>query len=128
VRARCAALAVFLCGAVGGACGSTSKVCQPFDVQQLDEAAGCLGPPVPATGLSICHDPAVAQAKGIRPACFVDESGSVFRGWFTSTEWFEPSSFSGWTHSDLLTAPSTLSVADEARCAPVFAPTGPACP
>lgn len=122
-------LAALLClGAGAAACGGSSKECQPYEVQQLDEAAGCVGPPVLAPGLSICHDPSAAQAKGLRAACFVDAAGAVYHGWFTSTEWFEPASFPGWTHSELLSVPSTLSAADEARCTPVFATPVPTCP
>jgi hypothetical protein len=126
---RPAAAFVLVLAALAGACGRSpaaiSVECTRFQAQQLNATTGdCLGPPVVTDGLNLCHDPSAAQAHGVRAACVVDAEGRLYRGSVTSTEWLEGA---GWTHSELVMDASTLSAADEARCAAVLSGL-PACP
>jgi hypothetical protein len=116
---------VALAAACGRSGATTSSKCEPFQVQELNATTrDCLGPPIVPDGLHVCHDPNIAQAKGVRFVCVVDADGRVYRGSVSGTEWLEGST---WTHSELADDASTLAPADEARCAPVLATTTPAC-
>jgi hypothetical protein len=110
------------CGRSGAV---TSFKCTSFQAQPLVETAGdCLGPPVATVGLNVCHDPSEAQGHGIMFLCVVSPDGRLYKGALSSTEWLEGV---GWTRSAAWGDPSTLSQADEARCATAFQPTILAC-
>jgi hypothetical protein len=113
---------------VGAGCGSgAAKVCVDLTVEPINETATppCHGPPVPATGLRLCHDPGQAQGHGLFAVCVADAGGAIYAGFGTSTTWIEGT---GWTHSDPGGAPGTLSADAQARCARYDLVGLPACP
>jgi hypothetical protein len=117
------ALAAPACGRSGA---TTSFECAPFSGQELNATTGdCLGPPVAVDGLDVCHDPTETQGHGLAPLCAVSPAGRLFKGQVSSTQWLEGT---GWKVSSAWGQPSTLSPADQSRCAVALAATTPACP
>jgi hypothetical protein len=128
VRLARVALAASLLSGPLLACNGGASDCMPLEAQPLDEAAGCLRPPVSEVSVAVCHDPTLGRGVELLSACFVDAAGRVYGARVGSAEWIGPRSGVGWTHSALTGAASTLSAADAVRCAPVFAASPPSCP
>jgi hypothetical protein len=128
---RSALALVVALAALAAACGRTgpsdSVQCTTFQGQPLTTMS-CLGLPVATDGLNLCHDPTEAQGHGLVFFCVVSPDGHLYKGAVSSTEWLEGV---GWTRSAAWGDASTLSAADEARCAaalgldPRLCPTNP---
>jgi hypothetical protein len=108
-------------GALG--CG-TGNECRDLQVQPVDEARMCLGPPTSAAGIRACLDPEQPRGMGLFPVCLADPGGRLYRAWVSSSEWIEGT---GWSHSDIPHASTTLSADTQRRCSetPPSQPSAP---
>jgi hypothetical protein len=109
-------LALLGCG------GGTAKVtCNPFDAYEYKEGQGCLDPAI-LPGIVGCLPDGTAP-QGFSVLCLVDAAGRTYK---TNVALNLTLDGDGYTHSKYGSHPSTLSAADEPRCAKIvaFGPTG----
>jgi hypothetical protein len=123
IRGRVASLARFAAGvvvagaALTAACGSHAikTTCVPVVVSEVDVTARCFHPPVTSSVLSACSDPTDAEAgDGDLLVCLVDGAGRVYLASVASTAKLVGA---GWTYEAYGPFASTLTPADEVRCA-----------
>jgi hypothetical protein len=111
------AMMLFLAIAISGGACSESERCRPIVARVPSEDRSCLG--VRPIDLGYCLPVGVARSKKTTGVCVVSPAGELFVSELPQGGRFEGDD---WRHSECYPQGSTLTVTEEAACAPLLAP------